>query len=107
MNHGSNTNSNHHDELGHFIPTPLLRNVLLTLLVLTAVTVAVSRIDFGVFNIVVAMLIASVKAGLVGLFFMHLKYENKAIWIFVLFPILLLITMIAGIFIDNPFRWVP
>ncbi len=47
------------------------------LLVLTAVTVAVSFVHFGAWNLVVAMAIAATKAILVALFFMHLKYDNK------------------------------
>jgi cytochrome c oxidase subunit 4 len=47
------------------------------LLVLTAVTVAVSRIDLGAMNVAVALGIASLKAVLVALFFMHLKYEHR------------------------------
>lgn len=91
-------------ELGHIIPKKTYLNVLLVLLVLTFITVAVSRVDFGTFNIVVAMLVASIKAGLVGLFFMHLKYEDKVVWLYVLFPIVLLGIMMGGIFIDNPMR---
>lgn len=53
------------------------RNVLASLLVLTIITVWVSYFDFGIFNIVVAMAVASVKATLVALFFMHLKYDNR------------------------------
>lgn len=44
---------------------------------LTAVTVAISFFHFGPFNLLVAMLIAALKATLVALFFMHLKYDNK------------------------------
>jgi cytochrome c oxidase subunit 4 len=44
---------------------------------LTAVTVWVSYFDFGAFNLVVAMTVAVIKASLVCLFFMHLKYDNK------------------------------
>lgn len=47
------------------------------LIVLTIVTVVTSYFDFGTMNIVVAMLIASVKASLVALFFMHLRYDSK------------------------------
>jgi len=52
-------------------------NVWLGLLALTVTTVGISYIEFGIFNIVVAMLIATVKAVLVCLYFMHLKYENR------------------------------
>lgn len=91
-------------DLGHVIPYKIYLSVLIFLLVLTVITVAVSRVDFGTFNIVVAMLIASVKAGVVGAYFMHLKYENPVIWIYVAFPIVLLFIMIGGIFLDNPHR---
>ena len=96
--------SSSHSELGHIIPRKTYITVLLTLFFLTFVTVAVSRVDFGVMNIVVAILIASVKATIVGLFFMHLKYENPVIWLYVIFPIILLGIMIGGIFLDNPHR---
>jgi cytochrome c oxidase subunit 4 len=50
--------------------------VLLALLFLTIVTVAASYVDFGSGNIVIALLIATIKATLVALFFMHLRYEK-------------------------------
>lgn len=61
----------HHISFGTYL------KVLLTLLAFTVVTVAVSRVDFGHFNSLIAMLIASVKASLVLLYFMHLKYDDK------------------------------
>ena len=69
----------------HHVSTPeLFRNVLLVLLVLTAITVGVSRIDFGGANMLIAMAIASVKASLVIAFFMHLKWDtgiNKIVFL--------------------------
>jgi cytochrome c oxidase subunit 4 len=52
--------------------------VLGALLVLTVITVAAAGVHFGSssINTVVALLIASAKASLVALFFMHLKYEK-------------------------------
>lgn len=50
--------------------------VLAALLVLTVITVGASYLDFGSANIVIAVLIATVKASLVALFFMHLKDDN-------------------------------
>ena len=46
-------------------------------MILTVLTVSVSFIDLGPYNISVALLIASVKALLVAFFFMHLFYDNK------------------------------
>ena len=43
---------------------------------LTALTTGAAYIDLGPFNTVVALLIAGVKASLVALFFMHLKWSS-------------------------------
>jgi cytochrome c oxidase subunit IV len=50
--------------------------VLVALLILTALTVAASYVDFGSGNVVIALFIASIKAMLVALFFMHLRYDK-------------------------------
>jgi cytochrome c oxidase subunit IV len=52
--------------------------VLATLLMLTFITVGASNISFGspMVNVVVALTIATIKASLVGLFFMHLLHDK-------------------------------
>jgi cytochrome c oxidase subunit 4 len=60
----------------HVLRLRIYIGVWAALLVLTVVTVAVSYQDFGTLNIVVAMAVATVKATLVTLFFMHLKYDE-------------------------------
>lgn len=100
----------HENELGHVVENKIFLRILAALLCLTVVTVLVSpsvgfkAFDFGSFNIVIALFIASIKATLVILWFMHLKYENKVTIMYVIFPVSLLFCMLAGIFIDNPFR---
>jgi cytochrome c oxidase subunit 4 len=47
------------------------------LMFLTAATVACSRLDLGALNLPLALGIASIKAALVALFFMHLFYDDK------------------------------
>jgi len=47
------------------------------LIVLTAITVGVAEIDFQQLTVIVALLIASTKATLVAMYFMHLKFESK------------------------------
>ena len=61
----------------HILPLKLYLSVGAALIVLTAVTVAISFVHFGPFNLLIAMLIAAGKATLVALFFMHLKYDSK------------------------------
>ncbi|MEE9553227.1 MAG: cytochrome C oxidase subunit IV family protein [candidate division Zixibacteria bacterium] len=67
-----------HDKSGHHItPLNIYLGIGLTLLVLTAVTITVSFVDLGGWNVVVALIIASIKGSLVALFFMHLLYDKK------------------------------
>lgn len=61
----------------HVTPLRIYYGVAGALLFLTFVTVFVAGIDFGPWNMVVAMIVALIKASLVGLFFMHLLYDNK------------------------------
>lgn len=74
------------------------------LLVLTALTVAVSYVNLGMMNVVIALVIASAKASLVALFFMHLRYENGLVWGFALTPLIFLVLIIGGTLSDNLFR---
>ena len=78
--------------------------VFAALLLLTVVTVLVSYVDLGLWNTVVALLIASVKASLVALFFMHLKGETLLVWGFALFPIVFLVLIIFGTLSDTMLR---
>ena len=48
----------------------------IALLVLTCITVAVRYVDVGEFNIVIALGIAVLKATLVAMFFMHLRWDR-------------------------------
>lgn len=60
----------------HVTPASTFLAVLVTLLILTFITVAASRVDFGAANLLIAMLIASVKASLVIAIFMHVKWDT-------------------------------
>ncbi|MCA8966021.1 MAG: cytochrome C oxidase subunit IV family protein [Planctomycetes bacterium] len=68
----------------HVSSSAMFLNVLIALLILTAITVGASRIDFGSANLLIAMAIASVKASLVIAFFMHVKWDtaiNKIVFL--------------------------
>ena len=60
----------------HGGPKVYTRN-LIGLLILTVITVVAAGFDFGSANVVIALTIASLKASLVALFFMHLRWEKK------------------------------
>lgn len=67
----------HAAELSHLTPPLLLLGVFAALTVLTIATVAVTSIDLGsTGNFVIAMVIATIKAGLVMAFFMHLAWDK-------------------------------
>ena len=54
----------------------VLLTVFALLMVLTVLTVSATRIDLGDWNLVIAMVIATAKAALVALYFMHLRYDH-------------------------------
>ena len=85
----------------HVSSSAMFFNVLAILLVLTVVTVAASRFDFGAANMLIAMAIASVKASLVILFFMHVKWDtaiNKIVFLssFLFLSLLFIFTLVDG-----------
>ena len=84
-----------HPEVGHVVPLGTLFAVLGTLLVMTFVTVAVSWFDFGRFNLWIALGIATFKAALVLLFFMHLKYDKPMNAIVIIISMALVMLFIA------------
>jgi len=88
----------------HLMSYKTLGLVLAALLLLTGVTVGVSYFDMGIFNVVLALGIASTKVSLVLLFFMHLKYEGRAIRFSFIGTICFLAIMIGFTFFDVAFR---
>lgn len=66
-----------HYHTDHIVSPGVYLTIILCLLALTAATVAAAYVNLGQFNIVVALAIATMKATLVVLFFMHAKYVPK------------------------------
>jgi len=91
----SNVVNPEHSE--HHIVSPFQYMLVFgSLLLGTALTVIAANIDMGVFNPIVALGIASTKAVIVILFFMHVKYQTNLIKMTVgagFFTFLVLITM--------------
>jgi cytochrome c oxidase subunit 4 len=74
--------------VGHIAPAKLYVTIWAILMVLTGTTVYAASVDLGAFNVVVALLIATIKGTLVVLFFMHLRYSPK----------LTMVTVVAAMF---------
>jgi|GEM_PF-570312 len=70
--------SSHHEENHVHDHTKYYIATIAALFVLTAITVGAAQIHFGsnFVNLMIAMAIATVKATLVALFFMHLRWEK-------------------------------
>jgi len=97
---------NHSDQIGHVIPVKFLVFICCILLFLTAVTVWVSRFDFAEIDIaelgiIVALLVACVKATLVGLYFMHLRWDRPVVGFIFVLSILLVSLMIGLAMTDS------
>lgn len=86
----------HPPTVGHVVSPRLLVAVLATLLVLTFVTVAVTWVDLGPFNLIAALAIATIKASLVLLYFMHLRWDSPFNAV-VLISALILVMLFVGL----------
>ena len=92
----------------HILSDKMAISILITLLILTIITVAASRVDFGALNTVVAFAIATLKAVLVMLFFMGLKYdeiENKTYFYSSFIFLLIFVALTAADIFTRPAGW--
>ena len=67
----------------HIVPVGVYLKVWVALLILLGATVGLAFIPLGPIHIVVAVGIAFAKAILIVLFFMHVKYKAKLMWVYV------------------------
>jgi len=65
-----------HPAIGHLVPWTVLLATCVALIVLTWITVTAAAIDLGRLNLWIAIAIATIKASLVCLYFMHLRYDR-------------------------------
>jgi cytochrome c oxidase subunit IV len=81
--------------------------IFMTLMVLTTVTIVVAYINLGPWNKVVALGIASFKATLVVLYFMHVKYASRMTKLVVVTGFFFLAILLAETMVDYGSRgWV-
>lgn len=68
----------------HIVPVKVYVSIFLALMLGTVITVLAAFQDFpGALNVIVAMTIAVLKATLVVLYFMHVRYSARLIWVIV------------------------
>ncbi len=87
--------------LAHVMPVPTLLAVFLVLMVLTVLTVMATWVDLGGWNLAIAMGIATIKASLVALYFMHLRYDHPFNALLFVVALAFLATFIALTLIDT------
>ena len=78
--------------------------VWLSLMALTAITVAIAGMNIGRFTVATALIIAAFKAYLVLSIFMHLRSETKTFIVFVLVALLFLGISFVLLFSDYSFQ---
>ena len=68
----------------HILPKRVYYTIFAILLFCTYLTVQIAFLDLGALNTVAALGIATFKAAIVILFFMHVKYSTRLTWAVVL-----------------------
>jgi cytochrome c oxidase subunit IV len=93
----------------HIVPVRIYVTIFLVLLVGTGLTVLAAFQDFPwYFNTIVAMTIAVTKATFVVLYFMHVRYSTRLVWVIVTSALFWMVILFALTFSDYQTRgWIP
>lgn len=85
--------------MSHVVPQKIYVLVFVTLLCMTLITVDVAFYNFGWLNIYLALIIATFKATIVVMYFMHVKFSPRLTWLFAVaglfWMVILLVLMLA------------
>ena len=85
----------------HIVPVRIYLTIFAALLFGTALTVVAAFVDFPwQFNTIVALTIAVTKATLVVLYFMHVRYSPRLVWVIVAAALFWMAIMFALTFSD-------
>jgi cytochrome c oxidase subunit 4 len=83
----------------HHVPYIMVFFALVGLTVVT-VAVAMKRFEPEITNVLIALAVASIKGALVALYFMHLKFEGKLIYLIFIVPLCLCVLLIMALIPD-------
>jgi cytochrome c oxidase subunit 4 len=93
------------DHVPHVTPLTIYIRTFATLLVLTVITVAASRVNLGTtVNLGVALVIATIKASIVAAFFMHLAGDHKFHTVIFVSSVVFLVIFVAFTMFDTETR---
>jgi cytochrome c oxidase subunit IV len=98
----SHADHDHHDHgMGHAMPLSTLIAVFVSLIALTILTVYMSNIRLGSAEIFVSMGIATVKAILVAVYFMHMRHDKPLNILLVVFSLFFMTLFISFTLVDS------
>jgi cytochrome c oxidase subunit IV len=83
----------------HHVPYFAIFGILVALTVVT-VAVAFIHIESELAKVLLALLIASIKGACVAMFFMHLKFEGKLIYLIAGVPLILTVLLVVALIPD-------
>lgn len=92
------------DQKHHIVPYRTYVIILVILLIFTAISVAVTHIELGALTTFTALFLASIKTTLVLTYFMHLKFDQRILQIFVILVLAVFVSVIVITFLDYYFR---
>ena len=92
------------EEKHHIVSYKTQFMVLLALLVLTAISVFITRFELGPHNTLAAMLVAGTKAAIVLAWFMHLKFESRFFTVMVSAVVVIFLLVLFVTFFDYSYR---
>ncbi|MGE4082439.1 MAG: cytochrome C oxidase subunit IV family protein [Vicinamibacterales bacterium] len=88
----------------HVSPLSTYLSIFAALMVLSAITVGAAFVNLGALNPVVALTIAVIKATLVILFFMHVKYSSRLTKLTVVLSLFFVVILFAETLMDYATR---
>ena len=88
----------------HILSFRLLTGIWALLMLLTVVTVGVAYVDTGLGHVMAALIVATIKAGLVIAYFMHARYASTTIKAMLFAAFVLLAIAIGFTFFDVAYR---
>ncbi len=93
----------------HIVPVRIYVTIFMVLLVGTALTVMAAFYDFPwQLNTIIALTIATTKATFVVLYFMHVRYSTRLVWVIVAAALFWMAILFALTFSDyNTRGWIP
>jgi len=92
----------------HVVPQKSYYRIFMALILLLVISIAVSYVHLGEWNVVAAVSIAVIKAVLIILYFMHVRHSSHLVWVFVGAGFFWLGIMFALTFSDYLTRgWLP